>query len=356
MVSRFKAMELKMKDERLSPPPKLSICITTLNRASSIGSTLDSILPQLTDACELVILDANSSDHTQQVVTTYASRTDRLRYIRQEANNGLDRDYDRVVQLAKGEFCWLMTDDDLLKPGSVSAVLEVLREDLSLVIVNVERKNYSLTKVVQRRWLDVQSDRVYRSEEMDRLFYEASDLLCYIGCVVIRRSIWLERERERYFGSWYVYFGVIFQRRLPGDAHMIATPLITYRMGNIHTFWSNADEILFFSWPSLFDSLAISESVRKKVYSVEPWRHFRALLLYRAMSHYSLTEYRRWVRPHLRSFHDKAISVLIALFPGILIGAGFALYCSITGRPYQGNWWPEMLFQYMKEGRYRPWR
>ena len=41
---------------------RLSICIATLNRAAFIGTMIDSILPQMTDAVELVVVDGEAPD------------------------------------------------------------------------------------------------------------------------------------------------------------------------------------------------------------------------------------------------------------------------------------------------------
>jgi abequosyltransferase len=97
---------------------KLSICITTFNRGPYIAATLDSIMPQIDDHCEVVILDGGSTDDTERVVTEYTHRYERLRYIRQATNNGFDRDLERAVELARGEYCWLTSDDDLLSQAS----------------------------------------------------------------------------------------------------------------------------------------------------------------------------------------------------------------------------------------------
>ena len=50
---------LKMKS------PLLSICIATYNRADFIGETLDSIIRQLTDEVEIVVVDGASTDATR---------------------------------------------------------------------------------------------------------------------------------------------------------------------------------------------------------------------------------------------------------------------------------------------------
>ncbi len=49
----------------------LSICIATYNRAEYIGETLESIIPQVTDEVEIVIVDGASTDNTSSVVKHY---------------------------------------------------------------------------------------------------------------------------------------------------------------------------------------------------------------------------------------------------------------------------------------------
>ncbi|GFE83698.1 hypothetical protein GCM10011487_56980 [Steroidobacter agaridevorans] len=288
------------------------------------------MLSQLTGECEVVVLDGASTDDTEEVVLAYARHCDRLRYIRQETNNGVDRDYDRAVELARGEYCWLMTDDDLLKPGAVSAVLNSLRRDLSLVLVNAEIRDFSLSTVLLSRWLDVESNRAYRSNDMDRLFVLAADFLKYIGGVVIKRALWLARDRQSFYGSWFIHVGVIFQEQLPSEVEVMAEPQIILRWGNAHTFSPKVMEILLVTWPSLSGRLAPSESAKGEVHSLAPWRHFRYLLELRSLGYYSLKEYRRWFRPKLLSAREKVAPILAGILPGVLANAIFVLYYLIT--------------------------
>ena len=102
--------------------PLLSICIATYNRAAYIGVTLDSIISQLTDDVELLVVDGASTDSTEEVLHTYIKKSNRIRYIRLAAKGGVDQDYDKSIEFARGEWCWLFTDDDLLKPGAIAAV------------------------------------------------------------------------------------------------------------------------------------------------------------------------------------------------------------------------------------------
>lgn len=314
---------------------KLSICIATFNRANFIGATLESVLGQMTQDCEIVILDGGSADNTESVVHDYAKRSERLKYVRQETNNGVDRDYDRSVELATGEYCWLMTDDDLLMPGAIETVLRALREDLSLIIVNAEMRDLNMTKVVQPRTIHIDSDRVYKPSDMDALFVDVRDVLMYIGGFVIKRSIWLQRERERYFGSWFISTAVVFQDRLPGDAMVIAEPFISYRMGNSHTFSPTMFETLMINWPSLVWSFNLSDGAKKKICRAEPWRSFSELLLWRGWGFYSMYDYRKYVRPKACSVQERIVPSVIAVVPGTLANLVMLIFYSLTGRAWR---------------------
>jgi hypothetical protein len=154
----------------------------------------------------------------------------------------------------------------------------------------------------------------------------------YIGGVVIKRSIWLARERERYYGSMFIHVGVIFQAPLPGETLVTQEPLISFRGGNVHTFTSRAFELMMFGWPSLVWSLALTDAAKKRVCSTEPWRQFWPLLRHRAEGIYSSIEYQRLIRPRLRCRRQALAPKLVTLLPGFLVNALFLLYYSVAGR------------------------
>lgn len=307
-------------------PPKLSVCIATFNRGLFIAETLESILCQITNECEVVVLNGGSTDNTEQVVRRFSQSGNGIRYFSQGANNGIDRDYDRVVELARGEFCWLMTDDDLLKPGAIDAVLRVLREDVSLVVVNAEAKDSTLSKVVRPRWLQLEADQVYAVREMDRLFTDTGDILRFIGAFIIKRDVWMARDKERYYGTLFIHIGVIFQNLLPGAAVVLARPMITYRMGNVHTFSDRKFEIFVVKWSSLVWSLEVSAASKSRICKKEPWRSASTLLWWRALGSYSINEYRNLVRPRLENVREIALAALISVLPGGLVHTFCLMY------------------------------
>ena len=147
--------------------PKLSICIATYNRGSFIGETLDSILAQMVPGVELLVVDGASPDNTPEVMKQYLSRYPEILYYREEKNSGVDGDYDKAIGYAKGEYCWLMSDDDLLKPGAVLNVLSAIAGSNDLVVVNSEIWNATFSERLLDRRLNITGDIEYGEKDRE---------------------------------------------------------------------------------------------------------------------------------------------------------------------------------------------
>ena len=301
--------------------PLLSICIATYNRAGFIGETLDSILPQMDDDVELLVVDGASTDNTEDVVRKFAQKESRIRYVRLSAKGGVDQDYDKSVELARGEYCWFFTDDDLLKPEAVAAVKEAINKGYDLVVVNAEVRDRELSVILGRRRIIMQDNKAYAPSNMEHLFIDALDYLSFIGGVVIRRSIWLSRERELYFGTEFVHVGVIFQKPLPGPALIIAEPYVIIRFGN-GQWTSRSFDIWMFKWPKLVWSFKdISDGAKRSVTRRDPWRNFKKLIIQRSEGGYNVKSYHKYFSTLRVNVLWKFCAWLIACFPiNIIVG------------------------------------
>jgi len=296
-------------------PPLLSICIATYNRAGFIGETLDSIIRQLTDEVEIVVVDGASTDATRTVMERYAADCTGIRYIRLPEKGGVDRDFCKAVEYARGEYCWLFSDDDLFKPGAVQRVLRELRNDHCLVIVNADVMDRDLSTMLQPSMLDNRKDETYEADDLEGLFRRIVPSISFIGCVVIRRETWLTREHARYFGSEFIHVGVIFQEPLPGSAHVIAQSYVSIRYGNAQ-WTSRSFEVFLSKWPRIIWSLdRISDQAKRKRVKPEPWRRLKTLRLYRALGSYSREMYEKIVAPSNASGPWKLAALVISLMP-----------------------------------------
>jgi len=119
---------------------KLSICIPTYNRARHLENCLNSIVTasfSCNCAIQVCVSDNHSIDYTENVVNQAKSLID-IKYHKNESNLGIPKNFLQVVSMAKGEFVWLIGDDDLLLPDSLTRLHSLLDKfsDVDFFYVN----------------------------------------------------------------------------------------------------------------------------------------------------------------------------------------------------------------------------
>lgn len=127
--------------------PLLSIAIPTWNRAESLRKTLASVVDQAAgrpwaDRIEIVVSDNASTPETEQVVAEVARSTDvRVNYTRNMVNIGGFRNALQVLRMSQGRFWMFFGDDDLVAPGALRRLVEILdaEEDAAVVTFGAPR-------------------------------------------------------------------------------------------------------------------------------------------------------------------------------------------------------------------------
>lgn len=100
-----------------------TIAIPTYNRAELLKEAIISSLGQTFNNFELLILDNNSSDNTKDVVESFTDN--RIRYHRNEQNIGMMNNWNKAVELARGDYLIILGDDDKLYPQFLERSLNV---------------------------------------------------------------------------------------------------------------------------------------------------------------------------------------------------------------------------------------
>jgi len=113
-------------------PIDLSLCIPTFNRAHLLRGMLRSLDVALQRApnlrCEVVIRDNASRDDTAVVIKWFASRHI-TSYSRNAENIGAIRNLLSVVKDARGRYCWMLGDDDLVVPDGLERIADAIAAD-----------------------------------------------------------------------------------------------------------------------------------------------------------------------------------------------------------------------------------
>lgn len=106
--------------------PRVSIGMPIYNGERYMRESIDSILAQTFTDFELIISDNASTDATREIALEYAARDARVSYCRNERNMGAAFNYNRVVELARGEYFRHAAYDDLLAPTNIQRCVEEL--------------------------------------------------------------------------------------------------------------------------------------------------------------------------------------------------------------------------------------
>jgi abequosyltransferase len=209
---------------------RLSICIPTYNFGAFIGETLESILPQVQEGVEVVVLDGGSTDDTNVVVESLQRRYPSLRYERREQRGGIDRDMALTVDLARGEYCWLFCADDIMKPGAVSRMLEHLDSDCDVYVCGMTLCTLDMHPLADHRVSKIKVESQFDltvARERESYFKQAlttTAFFSFAGSLIFKKSRWDDIGLdEEFVGSLWAHVARFFQM-IPGGLRLHYLP------------------------------------------------------------------------------------------------------------------------------------
>jgi glycosyltransferase involved in cell wall biosynthesis len=92
----------------------ISLCIPTRNRAPLLARGFEHLLTFKSLDFEVIVGDNASTDDTREVVARYAGRFRHVVYRRHAADIGFVRNMDAILRLARGKYCYVVSDDDMV--------------------------------------------------------------------------------------------------------------------------------------------------------------------------------------------------------------------------------------------------
>lgn len=116
----------------LTPHYFLSICIPTWNRVDFLKENVEQILNELQKipnfAIEVVISDNASTDETQKYCENLVSENSFVTYKRNANNIGANANFQQVIELASGEYTWLLGDDDKITEDCLYKIITDIKK------------------------------------------------------------------------------------------------------------------------------------------------------------------------------------------------------------------------------------
>jgi len=167
-----------------------------------LAEALKSILAQRSADVEIVISDNASTDNTAAMVAKLQKQYPEISYHRSAQNQGFDLNVLRVVELAKGKYCWFLGDDDRIEPNGVAEVLAALAAypDLGGICLGVKAYDKDMQKETLS-WNPTlgKYHNTTLFQNADQCFSVLGHYLSFFSAQVINRAAWMEIFQT---GSW----------------------------------------------------------------------------------------------------------------------------------------------------------
>ncbi len=222
----------------------LSICIPCYNFGAFIGATLDSILPQLTAEVEVVVLDGGSSDDTVATVKRRQAEHPTLRVVEQGFRGGIDRDIDKAVSLAQGQYCWIFSADDIMFEGAVGQMLAYIASGDDIYLCEHLPCTLDMTPIgpyplLQEPRREVVFDLSRPGQQLEYFSRARTSeaFFSFLATPIFRKSIWDGAEvPDSVYGSCWIVAGRLLRTFGSGVKLRYLARALLYKRGDNDSF------------------------------------------------------------------------------------------------------------------------
>lgn len=219
--------------------PLLSIYVPTYNRAGlleqSLYAILSQITPQMAREVEVVVADNASPDGTPQVVARAQADFPHIciQHLRRPENIGCDRNFCEAPNSVSGLFVYILSDDDILLPGAVARLLELIvaYPDFDAFSLNVRLFTWDPSEAGTPEVYKLAEDKIIRGRDEMLLLLKAH--IIFISCLAFRRENAAGRDytdrRDTNMGQSYMFLDVLTPGR---GVYVTRQPYLAQRTDN----------------------------------------------------------------------------------------------------------------------------
>lgn len=227
---------------------KISFCIPTFNRISSLKIAVKSILDNNFDDFEICISDNKSNDETREYLKQISSPNIKVNY--QLKNEGIDINMLKVMNMAKGDYVFLLGDDDYLTAGCSQKLNLILKNDPDLVVFSKKGESNEFKNNLEKAYEVI----------WDKMSF---------GYIMFKKELIKVSFRQEFLGTYHAYSGWvldgIYHKSINKDFTILLSPIVIVKTKHVKKSWnSSAFEIYFAAIPEYLSLVQIGNS--KEIY------------------------------------------------------------------------------------------
>lgn len=214
--------------------PIVSVIIPNYNHAPYLRERIDSVLNQTFQDFEVILLDDYSTDNSTEVMAEYEVNPHISHILKNTENSGNTfLQWERGINLARGEYIWIAESDDVAEPQFLSTLIGELRKNPKAVVAYshsqmIDSNSQPMTMTWHRKG---SSGNV---NTFDGIYYVRKKMLVHnhiynASMAVFRRSAIAnvpdDYQQYSYCGDWLFWIYICSQ----GQVVEVCRPLNRYR-------------------------------------------------------------------------------------------------------------------------------
>ncbi len=123
--------------------PTVSVLIPTYDNAHFLDETIQSVLNQSFSDFEIIIVDNQSKDNTDEVVQKYLVDS-RVKYFKNAGNIGMVGNWNKCLEYAQGTYLKYLCSDDRFHPDLLKKFVAVMEQNPQVALVTSYREYFGL--------------------------------------------------------------------------------------------------------------------------------------------------------------------------------------------------------------------
>ncbi len=130
----------------------ISVALCTYNGEKYLAQQIESILNQSVQVDELVIVDDNSTDQTEEVIKSYANKFPIIKFFKNTPSLGVIKNFERAISLCSGDYIAPSDQDDVWLNNKIEKMLDALKEKKGMVFCDLIVVNQHLETLHPSFW------------------------------------------------------------------------------------------------------------------------------------------------------------------------------------------------------------
>jgi len=217
--------------------PFISICLPVYNMEKYIERAFLSIINQSFQNFEIIIVNDNSNDNTENIIRNLQINESRLKIIKNNKNLGVYTSRIEAIQYAKGEYILLMDPDDMIINSKLFEILYNFNLNYSLDIVEFsvfhqqdkKKTIYYPKRHELNHYHNFEKNIIYQPELSNIIFFKPNTKsYSYVIC----RTIWNKLIKKRILTKAIKYIEIDFHDKYLITADDTPLNIISFNFAN----------------------------------------------------------------------------------------------------------------------------